>query len=123
MEARLKYKGDVAVISIEGALSIERTQPFREICVKEFLQKKIIFNMAATSFVGSTGLQAFLSTLKTLEEGSAHGVKLVGVKAEFRRVIGNLENAKIEFHESEESALGSFIHGFSPAGTGNSAAG
>lgn len=108
MEARLRYQGDIAVISIEGALNIERTQSFRSVCVREFLAKKVIFNMANAAFVGSTGLQAFLSTLRALEEGGAHGVKLVGVQPEFRRVIGNLEGARIEFFENEESALTSF---------------
>ncbi len=108
MEARLRYQGEVAVISIEGALDIEHTQSFKNVCVREFLSKKLIFNMANAAFVGSTGLQAFLSTLRTLEEGGSHGVKLVGVQPEFRRVIGHLESARIEFYENEETALTSF---------------
>lgn len=108
MEAKLKYQGDVAVISIEGSLKIERTQPFKEVCLSQFLAQKVVFNMAQTSFVGSTGLQAFIATLRGFDQRGPHGIKLVGMKPEFVRLLGSMQFSKVEFHESEETAISSF---------------
>ena len=104
MQAHLRRHGDVMVISISGALSIEETQPFREACLREFLGKKIVFNMAGANFVGSTGIQAFLETLRAMGEAE-HGVHVVGVKSEFRRIISSLEAQKIEIFEDETTAV------------------
>jgi anti-anti-sigma regulatory factor len=108
MEARLKYYGDVAVIDIQGALVIEKTQPFRKVCQEQFGGQKVIFKMDRTTFVGSNGLQAFIATLENLNLTNEYGVKLVGAKPEFRRLLANLSLPKVEFHETEDAALKSF---------------
>lgn len=108
MEAKLKNQGEVMIITIQGPLDIEKTQPFREVCLRHFLDKKIIFNMEKTAFVGSTGLQAFLETVRTLSEENSHGLKVVGVQAEFKRIFQNLEIQRLQIHETEEVAVSSF---------------
>ncbi len=109
METKLKNQGEVTIITIQGALDIEKTQPFREACIRLLLNKKVIFNMERASFVGSTGLQAFLETIRTLSEESQHGLKVVGVQAEFKRIFQNLEIRQLQIHDSEEGALSSFV--------------
>lgn len=123
MEARLKRHGDVTVISISGALTIEETQPFREICLKRFAGHKIVFNMEKAAFVGSTGIQAFLETLKTIDQNTDHGVRLVGVRSEFRRMISNLEGKKIEFFDDEGIAVKDWLRPFGPGSNGSSTPG
>jgi anti-anti-sigma factor len=108
MEAKLKNQGEVTIITIQGPLNIERTQSFREVCLRHLLGKKVIFNMEMASFVGSTGLQAFLETVRTLSEENQHGLKVVGVQAEFRRIFQNLEIQQLQIHDSEETAVSSF---------------
>jgi anti-anti-sigma factor len=108
MEANLRNQGEVAIITIQGSLDIEKTQGFREICLRHFVGKKIIFNMQNANFVGSTGLQAFLETVRTLSEENQHGLKVVGVQAEFRRIFQNLEIQRLQIHESLDGALSSF---------------
>jgi anti-anti-sigma factor len=108
MEAKLKNQGEVAIITIQGPLEIEKTQGFREICLRHFVGKKIIFNMQKASFVGSTGLQAFLETVRTLSEENQHGLKVVGVQAEFKRIFQNLEIQRLQMHDSMDGAMSSF---------------
>lgn len=110
MEAKLKNQGEIAIITIQGPLDIEKTQGFREVCLRHFLGKKVIFNMEKTSFVGSTGLQAFLETVRTLSEENQHGLRVVGVQAEFKRIFQNLEIQRLQMHESEEGAMSSFVY-------------
>ena len=107
MEAMIKSHGEIAIISIQGTLDIQQTQPLREICLKHFKDKKVIFNMERASFVGSTGIQPFLETVKSLA-GLGRFVKIVGVKSELRRIIQNMELQSLEFHDSEGMAIESF---------------
>jgi len=108
MDAKVKNHGEVTVIEILGPLEIEQTQPFREACLKHFLDRKLVFNMEKAAFVGSTGLQAFLETVKTLSEENRHGLKLVGLKPEFRRIFYNLDIHNIQIHETNSCAVLSF---------------
>lgn len=124
MEARLRRQGDVTVIAISGSLGIEETQSFREVCVKRFSGQKVIFNLEKASFVGSTGLQAFLETLSTIEQtGQGFGVRLVGARSEFRRVISSLEGKRIEFFEEETSAAKDWLPLSVPDSNGGSTPG
>jgi anti-anti-sigma factor len=108
VEASVKSQGGITIVKIDGALAIERTQSFREVCLRNFLNKKIVFNMEGTTFVGSTGLQAFIDTIKTLSEENLHGLKVVGARPEFKRIFQNLEFQKLQIHDSEDGALASF---------------
>jgi anti-anti-sigma factor len=109
MEAKVKNLGEVTIVTIRGSLDIEKTQPFREACLRHLLGKKVVFNMENAAFVGSTGLTAFLETIRTLSEENLHGLKVVGVQAEFKRIFQNLEIQKLQMHESEAGALSSFV--------------
>jgi anti-anti-sigma factor len=108
MQAMMKDKNGVYVISIGGTLDIEYTQVFKENCLKQLKQKKVIFNMENANFVGSTGLQSFIETLKGLSFNE-YGIKLVNPKNEFRRLFQNLEIQNLQIHENEENALASFL--------------
>lgn len=105
MDAILKKKGEVSIVSIHGSLDIEKTQPFKETCEKLFKGKKIIFNMEAAHFVGSTGIQSFIETMKILGASSDSGLLLVGLKPEFHRIFTNLEIQGLKIYETETAAL------------------
>lgn len=108
MKAAMRRMGDVTVISIEGILDIEHTQPFRRVCLEKLLSRKVIFNMSSANFVGSTGLQSFLETIRALDHHCEHGLKMVGVKAEFRRLFASLESPKLSYFEEVNHAVASF---------------
>jgi len=112
MEARLRRHGDVTVIAISGALTIEETQPFHEACLKQFQGQKIVFNMQNASFVGSTGICSFLETLKSMSHKTPHGVRLSNVQSEFRRMVGSLESNQIQIFEEESGAVKDWLHPF-----------
>jgi anti-anti-sigma factor len=109
MDAKLRNVGDISIISIQGSLEIERTQPFREACIKHFSKKKLIFNMQEASFVGSTGIQAFLDMVRTIGKENPNGVKFVGVQSEFRRIFQTVGLDGLELYDSENNAITSFI--------------
>lgn len=108
MEAKIKNCGEVTVVSIDGFLDIEHAQLFRATCVKRLGARKLVFNLGKASFVGSTGVKAFLDAVKNLCTVNDFGLKLVNARAEFRRIIENLGIHNLEFHESEDAAIASF---------------
>jgi anti-anti-sigma factor len=108
METKSKKQQDVTVITIKGSLDIEIAQPFGRACLQSLIGGKIVFNMKQAHFVGSTGVQVFIDTVKSLSSQSPFGVKMVGLNPEFKRIFQNLDLTSLEFHEDELSALSSF---------------
>ncbi len=108
MRAMMTDKNGVFVVTIGGTLDIEYTQIFKDTCLREFKEKKVIFNMENANFVGSTGLQSFVETIKSLS-CNEFGIKLVKPKSEFKRMFQNLDIQKLQIHESEETAMASFL--------------
>lgn len=108
MEAKLRQQGGIAIVCIQGALEIERTQPFRDVCTKHFLGEKVIFNLAEANFVGSTGIQSFLDAVQAVAKKTTTGIRLVGLKSEFKRIFTNSDIQGIEFFENEANAINSF---------------
>jgi anti-anti-sigma factor len=118
MQAKLRQHGEISIVQIQGSLQIERTQAFREACSKSFIGKKIIFNMEEAHFVGSTGIQSFIDAVKILTANGESKLKLVGLKAEFKRIFANLELVGVEILETESVAIESFTVGGLPSISG-----
>jgi anti-anti-sigma factor len=108
LEALLKTHGEISIVFINGSLDIEKTQPFRQVCEQHLAGKKVIFNLKNANFVGSTGIQSFIDSLRILGQSSQVGTRLVGLKPEFKRIFSNLEIRGLEIHESENEAILSF---------------
>lgn len=108
MQASVSNHGEVAVVDIQGLLTIEEAQAFRKICAEHFLNKKVVFNMHGASFVGSNGIKPFLDLVSEMAQKGTHGLKVVNPKVEFRRIFFNMELSGLQIHESVDGALASF---------------
>ena len=112
MEAKLKQVGEVSVVCISGPLEIGRAQFFRDICGRQNFGSKVIFNLENASFVGSTGIQPFLEAMRIVCGKSELGLKVVGLKNEFRRIFANEEIQGLEICDNETLALVSLDRGY-----------
>ena len=110
MDATLRNHGEIAIVSINGPLDIERTQPFRDACVRHFLGHKVIFNLEKANFVGSTGINSFVEALRIVSAKTSKGLKIVGLKTEFRRIFANIEIQGLEICDTENGAIESYNH-------------
>ncbi len=108
MEAKLRQCGGISIICIHGPLDIEKTQPFRDACHRHFLGDKVIFNLENANFVGSTGINSFVEALRIVSSKTSSGLKLVGLKTEFRRIFSNIEIQGLEICETESGAIESY---------------
>lgn len=109
MKAILKRDGAVNVIEISGVIDIGRAQAFKEMVKKELSKGPVVFNLEKTVFVGSNGIQTLLSTFKFFSDHNEMGLKLVGVKPELKRLLGNMEFSKLGFYESDTQAIQAFV--------------
>ena len=101
----IKTLGAVTVVNLQGYISFESTEPFRKVCREHLLEKEVIFDFSALSFVGSCGIQDFLGVLREHRETAMTPARFSGVGPEFRRLLGLANLHGTEIYPSEEMAL------------------
>lgn len=108
MEIKLVLDGDITVVSLSGRIEIEKTQSFKNACLQNFSDRKVVFCMKNLNFVGSSGIQNFFGVLNDLNSTNRLSVKIAGLNPDFQRLFNFSECANLEVHESIEGALQSF---------------
>lgn len=116
MKAIIKKQGDTTIVSMDGKLDYETQEPFREQMAKfcrqnrtDSVATKIIFNLENLEFVGSSGISAFIQTLKDFNSQAQSRPRYAHVKSEFKRIIKAFdEEESFEFHDTIERAKRSF---------------
>lgn len=110
MLAKIKSKGPVTVVELDGHIDFETAKPFREKCTviieKAKASPKILFNMQGLKFVGSSGISSFIQTLKEL---NIHRPKFCGVGSEFKKLFKIYSpDETFEIFLNEDEAIKSF---------------
>ncbi len=109
MKASIEKQGDITVVVLAGTVNLEVTDPFRQVCLTHLLHEKLVFNMKDLNFVGSTGLTLFVGVIKEVNNLNDFGLKVVGAKPEFRRLIqAQIDEGPLHFYDEMSMALGSF---------------
>lgn len=112
MIMRAKQDGKVVVFELEGHLEFETTVHFQEAC-KNILKKqpetRLVFNFQKLRFVGSSGINHFITTMKDLLLLSPNP-KMIHVSTEFDKIFNAYRTGKYPFHiyEDLEAALLAF---------------
>ena len=108
MEAKVREEGEFLVIYLAGKIDLDSVDPFRHTCQKHLIDQKVIFNLNSLSFVGSSGITSFLETLTEYAKSATHGLNLVEVSSEFKKIFeANLDERYYVF-ESEQDAISKF---------------
>jgi anti-anti-sigma factor len=116
MKTLIRKVGDTMVVTMDGRLNHEAQEPFRQDLTRlmqnsrtDSVPKKIIFNFENLEFVGSSGISAFVQTLREFNTRSSLRPRYCHVKSEFRRVMKAFDEENLfEFHDNEERARRSF---------------
>ena len=108
MEAKLKMRGQVVVVELNGRLDFESTEPFRRTCLEKLVAEQVIFDLRNLNFVGSLGLTDFVGVFDDLKRKSQPGIKLCGMSSEFRRLFEARGFSALEMFDSQEKAIQSF---------------
>ncbi len=112
MKTQITKAGDTVTISMDGHLDYENQEPFRDDLQKliketrtDSAPKKIIFNLERLEFVGSSGISAFVQTLKDFNSNAPTKPRYCHVKSEFKKVIKAFDGEEqFEFFENEDRA-------------------
>jgi len=109
LQARIRKDGDVTVVTLMGRLDFETAEPFRETCQDILLNNKVVFNLADLNFVGSSGIGAFMTTLKEFAKTNPVKPHFCNVRSEFQKIFRTSMEDSYELYESENDALKSFF--------------
>jgi anti-anti-sigma factor len=104
MQVSMEEQGGIVVIHLQGRLDYETVQPFHTTCLTQLAGRQVIFNMQQLDFVGSSGINSFLTTILELNKDLNTALKLCGVSSEFRRIFAASEVSHIEIYEDEAIA-------------------
>jgi anti-anti-sigma factor len=110
LQARLKNHGDVTIVEFSGRIDIESAPPFRQACRTHLKGKKVVFDFAKLSFVGSTGMLPFLEALEEFTKTPGNQAKLSGIGLEFGRVLSATTLGLIESWDVEAQAVEAFTN-------------
>jgi anti-anti-sigma factor len=116
MKTNIKKIGDTVIVSMDGQLDYEVQEPLKNDLTKlvrqvktDTVSNKIIFNFENLEFVGSSGISAFVQTLKEVNATAPTKPRYCNVKNEFKRIMNALDDSGLfEFHDNEERAKKSF---------------
>ena len=118
MKTEMKKNGDTVVVSMDGRIDFETSEPLRTHLSKlireakpltDSTPRKIIFNFEHLEFVGSSGISSFIQTLKDFNHLSPIKPRYCNVRSEFKKLIEAFEEEQVfEIHDSEERAKKSF---------------
>ena len=108
MQAKIRKNGDITVVELHGKLDFETAEPFRETCQDVLINNKVVFNLDELNFVGSSGIGAFVNTLKEFSRANPVPPKFCNVRSEFKKIFSTADESTFQIFEDESSALQSF---------------
>jgi len=109
MKTNIKEDGDIIIVSMDGHLDFENQISLHENLMgiaqqahSDKTPKKLIFNLQNLNFVGSSGISAFIQTLKAVNATAQIKPKYCHVKTEFQKIIRAFDAAESEFEFFED---------------------
>lgn len=106
MEAQFVEDGEIVIVRLKGHFDFESVDSFNQTCEKYLQNQKVIFNLERLNFVGSSGLDSFMETLKKIKSTSF--LRMCHVSNEFRLVFDSCYLKNLEIYENENLAKNSF---------------
>lgn len=104
MQARFSEQAGVVVVELIGKMDVEAAVPFREACLKRLSGRKVVFDLRALSFVGSSGIVPLLESILGFAERAAAGVTFSGAGPEFRKILSATALQAFGAHETAVEA-------------------
>ena len=108
MIIRTRQEENTVIFNLEGHLDFETIVQFEETCRRLLTSDavpRIIVNMEALKFVGSSGINQFVKVLKTINHQPTKP-KLVCVSTEFEKILRALETVRNPFDIFENEVQG-----------------
>ncbi len=112
MKTKIEHYGEKVLVKIEGKLSYECTNQFKQELDKLNTQnKQVAFDMQELQFVGSSGISSFIQILREFNLKTASKPKYINFRIEFKKLIKAFDDEQ-SFDFS--SSLNEIFNGPSP---------
>ena len=109
MKTNVRKEGNAVIVSIGGRLTYENTDTFKESLIKlqeDSKKDQVVFDLTELEFVGSSGISAFVQTLRDFNIRHPQKPRYTNVRNEFKRIMLAFdETGSFEFYDSAERAL------------------
>lgn len=109
MKTHIRRDGNVVVVSLQGQLDYETTDLLRDNLFKlqkESKNDQVVFDLGDLQFVGSSGISAFVQTLRDFNVSTNNRPRYANVRNEFKRIMTAFDDSgTFEFWETTERAL------------------
>jgi len=121
LKCSVRDVGDVAVLDLEGSLSLAERQGDSSIVIERVRglidggKKKIVLNFAKLSYMDSAGIGQLIGTLTTTRSRGAQ-INVMKPSRDIRKLLELTQlNKVMEVHEDEESAVRALHKGTAPS--------
>ena len=112
MKTRMKKTESTLIVNFDGILEYDTHETLREslqklhrISSSDQTPREIIFDLEGLEFVGSTGISAFIQTLKEFNASAPSKPRYLNVKSEFKQLIKAFDQDQLfEFFDSKDSS-------------------
>lgn len=96
LDLKISSSDDKSLVELIGDLDIYTSPEFNKDILKEFNKNKkdIIFDASGLDYIDSTGLGAFISLYKTVNE-NGKTIKIIGIKQNVKKIFTITELDKI----------------------------
>lgn len=109
MKTNFRKDGDSIIVTLEGRLDYETTDALRENLDRLFETEnkaRFIFDFAGLQFVGSSGISAFIQTLREFNSKAPIRPRYTNVRSEFKKMITAFdEQGTFDFDERTDRPL------------------
>ncbi len=109
MKTHIRRDGNIVVVSLQGQLDYETTDLLRDNLFKlqkEATNDQVVFDLGELQFVGSSGISAFVQTLRDFNVSIQNRPRYANVRNEFKRIMTAFDdNQTFEFWDTTERAL------------------
>ncbi len=106
MKALISTNNDIVIVRLKGTPDTDSIDSFNKTCNHFLTNKKVIFNLADLSFVGSCGISDLIETVKNMQNNSL--LKVCNLGSEFQTIFTSGHFKNLEIYESEDLAKKSF---------------
>lgn len=110
MDAKVENRDGVYIVSLSGKMDFVSADALKSQCLKNFIDREVIFNLRELSFVGSSGITPFLELLLELSRSSGPKFKICSVGNEFMRLFESSAVDGIEIYRDVQDAHRSFYN-------------
>ncbi|NUM59341.1 MAG: hypothetical protein HUU56_11955 [Bdellovibrionaceae bacterium] len=95
-------------INMIGRLDLLKTNFLREVLIKDFKNKRIVFNFSSLSFVGSNGILLFFAVINDLYMSHQIQSEVIGLSEDFKKIviIDKYPHLKFDFVNQGHASLG-----------------